>query len=614
MRICYSNLACPDWTFEKTVDAVATYGFDGLEVRLFDGEVVTPALSTGSRRRAELALRSNGVEVAALDTSLRVMCEDRNSFLADIEVLSEIAQQWGAPLIRLFGGQLPSEPAARRDALQRGGDLLVEAAPQARGHGVRLAVETHDDFSSAKTVAELLAFAGGSAGAVYDSHHPHRMGERPSDVLADLGPHLSLVQLKDARRLPGEDQWQLVPLGDGEVPVRELLGLLPGAGYDGWASLEFEKKWHPELPAPEQALGPRRLPCGSGWRMPHELRALGFGLAGCGVIAETYAAALADLDEARLVAVTDVIGERAERFAAEHGTADAGSLEKLLATPEVEVVCICAPSGLHAEIGLAVAEAGRHIVVEKPIDISLDAARRLIEAAKARGVSLSVISQQRYNPGVVRAKALLDQGRLGRLLEVWASVPWYRSPAYYQSGAWRGTWAIDGGGAFMNQGVHYADLVCWLCGQPEVVAAQCATLNHEIEVEDVALALLRFENGAVGMLEATTVAYPGFETELRISGTRGTIVLQNGALVAGGLEDLGEHETLARAGALKMPDGHRAQLAEISRAINEGVEPPVGGRTGTAPSSSCWTSTQRRAGRGTPLVTAKEGHGHLAAH
>ena len=307
---------------------------------------------------------------------------------------------------------------------------------------------------------------------------------------------------------------------------------------------------------------------------------LGFGLVGCGVISETYAAALAGLDDAALVAVTDAIDERAERFAAEHGTTNAGSLEKLLATPEVQVVCVCAPSGLHAEIGLAAAEAGRHVVVEKPIDITLDAARRLIDGTRDRGVTLSVISQQRYNPGVQRAKTLLDQGRLGRLLEIWASVPWYRSPAYYQSGDWRGTWAVDGGGAFMNQGVHYADLVCWLCGQPEVVAAQCATLNHEIEVEDVAMALLRFESGALGMLEATTVAYPGFETQLRISGTRGTIVLQNGALVAGGLEDLGEDETLARAGALKMPDGHRAQLADITRAINEGAEPPVGGEDG----------------------------------
>jgi sugar phosphate isomerase/epimerase len=257
MRLCYSNLACPDWTFEQTVEAVGTYGFDGLEVRLFDGEVVTPSLSESSRRRAETALRDAGVDVAALDTSLQVTSEDRESFLSDLDVLSEVAAQWGAPLVRLFGGKLPPEPAARTDALKRAGDLLVEAVPVAGRYGTRLAVETHDDFSSAHTLAEVLSFAGGSAGAVYDSHHPHRMGERPAEVLEALGPLMWHVQVKDAVRLPGDDKWQLVPLGEGEVPVRELVGSLPGAGYDGWVSLEFEKKWHPELAPPEESLGPQ---------------------------------------------------------------------------------------------------------------------------------------------------------------------------------------------------------------------------------------------------------------------------------------------------------------------------------------------------------------------
>ena len=195
--------------------------------------------------------------MAALDTSLQVTAEDHARFLADLSVLSEVAEQWGAPLIRLFGGKLPPGPPARDEALKRAADLLVEAAPVARQHGVRLAVETHDDFSSSHPVAEVLELAGGSAGAVYDSHHPHRMGEQPAEVLAAFGPKLWHVQVKDARRLPGDDQWQLVPLGEGEVPVQELVGLLPGAGYDGWVSLEFEKKWHPELAPPEESLGPQ---------------------------------------------------------------------------------------------------------------------------------------------------------------------------------------------------------------------------------------------------------------------------------------------------------------------------------------------------------------------
>ncbi|HTT88637.1 MAG TPA: Gfo/Idh/MocA family oxidoreductase [Acidimicrobiales bacterium] len=311
---------------------------------------------------------------------------------------------------------------------------------------------------------------------------------------------------------------------------------------------------------------------------------LGFGIVGAGVISETYAAALAGVPGAALVAVTDVDAERAAKFAAQHAVPDAGSLEQLLARPDVEVVCVCVPSGQHAEIGLAAARAGRHVVCEKPIDISLAPARDLIDGARAAGVSLTVISQQRYNPGVQRAKALIDQGRLGRLVEVSASVAWWRSQAYYDSAGWRGTWALDGGGAFMNQGVHYADLVCWLCGPPEVLSATCAAVAHDIDVEDVALALLRFGDGALGVLEATTCAYPGYKCVLRVSGTGGTVVLEDGALVSAELQDGDETATTGAmsgdVGALKTPELHRAQLADVVSAISTGRPPSVSGEDG----------------------------------
>jgi sugar phosphate isomerase/epimerase len=253
MKLSYSNLACPEWQFERTVEAVATYGFDGLEVRLFDGEVVTPAISRQSRKRAETALRHTGTKVAALGTSLQLTSGYNRAFAADLE----IAQQWGAPLLRLYGGPLPEAPGARAEALQRAAARLVEAAPVAGRYQVRLAVETHDDFSSARPLAELLAQAGGSAGAVYDSYHPHRMGERPEEVIELLGPLVWHVQVKDAIRLAGEDNWQLVPLSQGEIPVQETVALLSNLGYQGWLSLEWEKKWHPELAGPEQALRPQ---------------------------------------------------------------------------------------------------------------------------------------------------------------------------------------------------------------------------------------------------------------------------------------------------------------------------------------------------------------------
>jgi sugar phosphate isomerase/epimerase len=259
MRICYSNLACPEWTFEQTAEAVSSYGFDGLEIRLFDGEVVTPAISSSARRRAEIALCDTRVEVAALGTSLRLVTDSHRSFLADLAAMAEIAEQWGAPLLRVFGGKLPQEPRDRADALRGAGDLLVEAAEIAGQHRARVALETHDDFSSARTVATVLERAGGRAGAVYDSHHPHRMGETPAQVLELLGRRVWHVQVKDAVRLEGDDNWELVPLGEGEVPVREMLSLLPSVRYDGWVSLEFEKKWHPELAPPEESLEPQAV-------------------------------------------------------------------------------------------------------------------------------------------------------------------------------------------------------------------------------------------------------------------------------------------------------------------------------------------------------------------
>lgn len=256
MQLAYSNLACPGWNFEKTVEAVHTYGFDGLEIRLFDGEVVTPDISAAARRRAEAAIRAAGVRVAALDTSLQAAGPDAERFLAGVEVMAEIAEEWGAPLLRVFGGPLPQGTAARSSELARVGDLLSRGAEVAGQYHVGIALETHDDFASAHTVGEVLHRAGGHVGAVYDAFHPHRVGESPEEVLGQLGGYIWLVQVKDAVRT-GPEEWQLVPVGEGEVPVHELVQRLPAAGYDDWVSLEFEKKWHPELAPPEESLRPQ---------------------------------------------------------------------------------------------------------------------------------------------------------------------------------------------------------------------------------------------------------------------------------------------------------------------------------------------------------------------
>jgi predicted dehydrogenase len=314
----------------------------------------------------------------------------------------------------------------------------------------------------------------------------------------------------------------------------------------------------------------------------------GFGVVGAGVIGAFHAAAIAMVPGARLVAVTDVDQSRALEFAAQHGCAAVPDLDALIGRDDVDVVAVCVPSGLHTEVGVRAAEAGQHLVIEKPIDVSLDAADRLIAAAATAGVTATVISQHRFDPGLVELRRLIDDGALGRLLLGQASTKWWRSQGYYDSAGWRGTWAMDGG-ALMNQGIHYADLLRWCLGPVAEVSALTVTQAHDIEAEDCALATVRFTSGAVGTITATTSVVPGFPERLEISGTEGSAVVEDGVLVyrkvrggAGEAEDeSGSSEPIeaggsAAAHAADLNVGaHAAQLADFVAAIDEGREPAV---------------------------------------
>jgi UDP-N-acetyl-2-amino-2-deoxyglucuronate dehydrogenase len=324
----------------------------------------------------------------------------------------------------------------------------------------------------------------------------------------------------------------------------------------------------------------------------------GFGIVGTGVIAALHAAAIRTLPGARLAAVTDVVAGAAGAFAAARGCAAEPDLDALLARPDVDVVCVCVPSGLHAEIGLRAARAGKHLAVEKPVDVTLAAADRLIEAARAAGVALTVISQHRFDPGLIELKRLIDDGALGRLVLGEASTKWYRTQGYYGSAAWRGTWAMDGG-SLMNQGVHYVDLLRWCMGPVTEVTAVCATQAHQVEVEDTALAVVRFGSGAVGTILSTTAAYPGFPQRLEITGTGGTVIVEDGRITRRALT--GEAAASADQPSADQPsadqpgaDGpgaaadpaaievasHAAQLADLLAAVAEGREPAVSGQAG----------------------------------
>lgn len=322
-------------------------------------------------------------------------------------------------------------------------------------------------------------------------------------------------------------------------------------------------------------------------------RVFGIGIVGAGVISATHAAAVATLPNARISAVTDADPSRAHAFAAEHGAAAEASLAALLARDDVDVVAVCVPSGLHAEIGAQAAAAGKHLIVEKPIDVSLAAADQLIAAAETAGVALTVISQHRFDPGLIRLRELADGGRLGRLLLGEASTKWFRSQGYYDSAAWRGTWAMDGG-SLLNQGIHYVDLLSWFMGPVAEVSAVCVTANHEIEVEDTALAVVRFGSGAVGTITSSTVVFPGFAQRLEISGTGGTAIIEDGVLAHLGLRTeapdpglRGSHEPVgtalpdaaAQAAAIGVAS-HAAQIADLLAAVQQGRPPAVTGADG----------------------------------
>jgi UDP-N-acetyl-2-amino-2-deoxyglucuronate dehydrogenase len=317
---------------------------------------------------------------------------------------------------------------------------------------------------------------------------------------------------------------------------------------------------------------------------------IGVALVGCGIIGAVHARALRQIEGADLVAVVDPVGEKASRLAAEFGC-EAADLDSALGRSDVDVVSICTPSGLHGPLGAQAAAAGKHVLVEKPIEITLESADAIIAACRGAGVSLGVISQHRFDPGVLALRHLLETGQLGRLLHADVIVKWYRSQAYYDSATWRGTWNLDGGGCLMNQGVHYVDLLQWMMGPVDRVFARCTSAAHEIEVEDIAMALLTFHNGALGSLVVSTAAYPGFPERLEISGTKGTVVVVAGQLklcelkVDGGddapygrpAEDLGVARSAADDPAEVAEAAHAAQIEDFVRSVADGRPPAVTG-------------------------------------
>jgi len=312
-----------------------------------------------------------------------------------------------------------------------------------------------------------------------------------------------------------------------------------------------------------------------------------FALLGCGRVAPKHLAAVQACPEARLAAVCDLLPERVRRLAEQAGVPGYTDLSEMLRRhPEIQVVSVLTPSGLHAEHGIAVAQAGRHVLVEKPMALTVASGRALIAACDRAGVRLFVVKQNRFNPAIRAAHEALRTGALGRLTLGTVRVRWLRTQTYYDQDAWRGTLALDGG-VLANNAAHHVDMLRWFLGEPSSVFAYTTTRLVQIEAEDVAVAVLRFAAGQLGLIEATTAARPrDLEGSLSLLGERGSIVIGGLALneiVTWEVPDL-PLERVGGACGERPPDvygfGHRAVVAQVCACLLRGQAALVDGEEG----------------------------------
>ncbi|MDD3826501.1 MAG: Gfo/Idh/MocA family oxidoreductase [Anaerolineae bacterium] len=309
-----------------------------------------------------------------------------------------------------------------------------------------------------------------------------------------------------------------------------------------------------------------------------------FGLIGCGRVAPRHAQSLIQLPETQLVSVADIREDRARRFSAEYGAQAYTDYHDMLARPDIDAVTVCVPSGLHAQVAIDVLQAGKHVLVEKPIALNLADADRMIATAREAGLRLGVVLQNRYNSPVQQVRTLIDQGRLGKLYLGSVCVRWYRPQSYYEDG-WHGTLSMDGG-ALMNQSIHHLDALQWFMGPVASVYAYTATLAHTMESEDVGVAVVRFRSGALATIEGSTLTWPqNLEGSVAVFGEHGSVKVGGTALsritlwkVDGELEREAEILTGQRVDPPTVYGySHREVIHDFARALLDGREPSTPG-------------------------------------
>lgn len=315
-----------------------------------------------------------------------------------------------------------------------------------------------------------------------------------------------------------------------------------------------------------------------------------FGIIGAGMIGHFHAKAITAMTGGSLHSVFDLRAEAAERLAGEYGAKPYSDISEFLADPELEIVTIGTPSGAHLEPALAALQAGKHVICEKPLEVTTERIDRIIAAAAASGKTVAAVLNRRFHPGMTAFRKAVEEGRFGKLTSASCYVKWYRDQAYYDSAAWRGTWALDGGGALMNQSIHTVDALIHLAGPVKSVQANAACLAHtDIEVEDIVVAIVEFRNGARGVIEASTCTWSkdGHPARVQLAGTEGSVFLADEAFELWDFkeekpEDTEIHSTLMKGqeagigandpSAISFHQ-HQRNFEEVVSAIREGREP-----------------------------------------
>ena len=312
---------------------------------------------------------------------------------------------------------------------------------------------------------------------------------------------------------------------------------------------------------------------------------IGLGIVGCGNISDMHAQAIINSDRGKLLSAHSRTKAKLDAFCDTYDISGSTSYDEFLENPELDAVSICTPSGTHLDYGILAAEAGKHVIVEKPIEVTVERGRALINSCKENGVQLAVIYQNRFIDDVQKMKQAIDAGEIGMPILASASVRWFRSQEYYSDSNWRGTFELDGGGVVINQSIHTIDLLQWFIGDVESVSGQTGTFTHNgIEAEDTAVACLRFKNGAIGVFEGSTSIVPAQKRRIEVNGAKGTALLEGDRFKKTPAEyQPGESDDSGEAAGAASPLGgmdmlnHQRQFEQIFEAFSNKGVPVVSG-------------------------------------